>query len=811
MLSAYRVLDLSDERGQLAGQMLADLGAEVLLIEPPGGSRSRELGPFVEGHEGDPEYSLWFWSYNRGKQSITVDLDTSEGQTELRHLAAGADMVIESDRPGLMAERGLGPEDLAEVNPGLIYTSISAFGCDGPKATWNAADLNIVGAGMQLLMMGDADRPPVRIPLDQAFLHASAEAAAGTLVALYERNRSGQGQHVDVSAQQAILQATQSLALSHLYNSPETTRTSGGISLGPFNIRLRSPAADGHVSTTILFGEAIGPFGARLFEWIHEEGMCEDSDLEIDWTNFVEGVMSGRIALGEYDRIQQVAADFTATKTKAELQEAAIERRLLIVPIADVADVANSDQYRQRDLWRDIEVPAVDRPVRFPGPFAKLSATPLEVATPPPVIDGASSSIRATPRTPAPPLALAPQEPEGGALAGLKILDFMWVMAGPAATRVMADNGAQVVRVESANKIETARTIQPFLNDEGGAENSGLYQNMNAGKLSITLDMTKPESRGVVEDLVRWADVVCESFSPRAMKAWGLGYEELKAIKPDIIMASSCLFGQSGPLSRLAGYGSMGASLSGFYDVTGWPDRDPAGCFGAYTDYISPRYLSSAILAAIDHRDRTGEGQHIDLSQAEASLNFLTPSLLDYAVNGHLSPRPGNRHASMAPHGVFPVEGDDRWITIVCEDDSQWERLVDLAGIDAALAELDLAARQAREDEIEDLVAQWSANQDGAELEAALQAAGIAAHRAQSSLDLVDDPQLVHRKHFISGQHDDHGTMWVEGSRFKLSRTPASITKAGPTLGQHTFDVLLGILGYDDEKLGEIAAAGVLE
>ncbi len=220
MLSAYRVLDLSDERGQLAGQMLADLGAEVLLIEPPGGSRSRKLGPFVEGHEGDAEYSLWFWSYNRGQQSISIDLDTSDGQAELRRLVAGADMLIESTNPAVMVERGLGPDDLAEINPGLVYTSSSAFGSDGPKATWKATDLNIIGAGMQLLMMGDADRPPVRIPLDQAFLHASAEAAAGTLVALYERNRSGQGQHVDVSAQQAILQATQSLALSHLYNSP---------------------------------------------------------------------------------------------------------------------------------------------------------------------------------------------------------------------------------------------------------------------------------------------------------------------------------------------------------------------------------------------------------------------------------------------------------------------------------------------------------------------------------------------------------------------------------------------------------------
>ena len=418
ILSSYRVLDLSDERGQLAGQMLADLGAEVILVEPLGGSRSRDIGPFVDGHEGDPEHSLWFWSYNRAKRSITIDLDTAEGQEQLRGLARGADVLIESDSPGVMAERGLGPDDLVAENPSLVYTSVTAFGQDGPKANWAATDLTVVAAGMQLLLMGDDDRPPVRIPLDQSFLHASAEAGAATMIALYERNRSGQGQHVDVSAQQAILQATQSLSLAHLYNSPESSRTSGGAKLGPFNIRLRAPAADGYVSNTILFGEAIGPFGVRLFEWIHEEGMCEDSDLDIDWINFVEGVMSGRIGLGEYDRIQDVAARFTATKTKAELQQGALDRRLLIVPIADVADVADSDQYREREFWRDIEVPAVGRAVRFPGPFAKFSATPLELNTPAPTLGSDTAAILAMPRTPTAPVANDQSPVEGGGSAG---------------------------------------------------------------------------------------------------------------------------------------------------------------------------------------------------------------------------------------------------------------------------------------------------------------------------------------------------------------------------------------------------------
>ena len=811
----YRVLDLSDERGQLTGQILSDLGAEVILVEPPDGSRSRRLAPFVDGHDNDPEYSLWFWSYNRGKRSIILDLDNPGDQAKLRSLAATADVIIESDRPGAMAARGLGPEDLNPLNPALVYTSISPFGQTGPKAQWAATDLTLVGAGMQLNVTGDADRAPLRIPLDQAYLHASAEAASATLIALYDRNRSGLGQRIDVSAQQAILQATQSTALNHLYGSQEGTRMSGGASLGPFEIRLRSPAADGFVSTTILFGSAIGPFGARLFEWIHAEGECEDSDLEIDWENFVDGVMAGRIPIEEYARIQDVAAEFTSKRTKADLLANALEKRLLMVPVSTVSDVAESEQYADRQFWRDIHTPAIDRSVRFPGPFAKFSKTEMTIDQPPPSLGQDSEDVlAATDAAPAPPATPTPDDERGdgeGALAGLKILDFMWVMAGPAATRVLADNGAQVIRIESANKIEAARTIQPFWQNEGGAENSGLFQNMNAGKHSISLDMSKPESIGVVHDLVRWADVVCESFSPKAMKGWGLGYDELKAIKPDIIMTSSCLFGQSGPLSSLAGFGTMGASLSGFYDVTGWPDRDPAGCFGAYTDYISPRFLSAAILAAVDHRDRTGEGQYIDLSQAEASISFLAPSLLDYTVNGNTAERPGNRHPSLAPHVVAPAAGDDKWVAIACESDAQWQALCSVMGFAADLASLDQAGRKAREDEIEDLIGGWTATRERADIQQALQDAGVACHQVQNSVDLASDPQLDHRNHFVRGEHAEHGEIPVEGPRFHLSRTPANVTKAGPTIGEHTFDVLLGVLGYDDERLSELVVAEVLE
>ncbi|MFN0028725.1 MAG: CaiB/BaiF CoA transferase family protein [Acidimicrobiales bacterium] len=813
MLSGFRVLDVSDHRGQLAGQILADLGADVILVEPPGGSPSRNVGPFVAGHEGDPNSSLWFWSYNRGKRSVVLDLDDATDRARFLELVASADLLIESETPGVMAARGLSPTDLAAVNPALVYTSISPFGQDGPKAAWAATDLTVVAAGMQMSMMGDDDRAPLRIPLDQAFLHASAEAAAASLIALRERRASGLGQHVDVSAQQCILAATQSYALSHLVGAPQTTRMSGGTKAGPFHVRLRSKAADGFVSNTILFGEAIGPFGWRLFEWIYAEGECELADLEFEWIDFVAKVMAGQKSPNDYTHIQDVAEAFTSKRTKAELLAAALERRLLMVPIANVADVVHTEHYEARHFWRTVELPTLDHPIKVPGPFVKMSKTPLVIESPAPAIgehgDAVLADTTRRPETPATPERTPART--GGALQGVKILDFMWVMAGPGSTRVLADQGATVIRVESANRTETARTIGPFLNDAGGAENSGLYQNMNAGKLGITLDLNKPGSREVIEDLVRWADIVADSFSPKAMAQWGLSYQDLVAIKPDIIVASTCLFGHDGPLSSLAGFGTMGAALSGFYEMTGWPDRPPAGVFGAYTDYMSPRYLSCALLAALEHRDRTGEGQYLDMSQAEAAMGFLAPAVLHYEANGAMAAAIGNRHPQMVPHGAFPVAGEDRWITIAVEDDERWRALCRVADLGDELASLDRDARRVREDELEATIAAWTAPLDGFELQETLQRATIAAHMIQTAPDLPQDPQLVHRRHFREVAHADHGTFWIEGPRFSMSRSPDQVTDAGPSLGQHTFEVLENILGYDGERISEIAAAGVLE
>jgi benzylsuccinate CoA-transferase BbsF subunit len=399
-------------------------------------------------------------------------------------------------------------------------------------------------------------------------------------------------------------------------------------------------------------------------------------------------------------------------------------------------------------------------------------------------------------------------------LADVKILDIMWVMAGPAGTRMLADYGPTIVRVDSQRRIDTARTLQPFFKRKPGPDNSALFQNLNAGKYGVSIDLTKEVGREVIRDLVRWADVVTESFSPRAMKGWGLDYESLRKIKPDIIMISSCLMGQSGPWAKFAGFGNLAAAISGFFNLVSWPDRPPAGPFSAYTDYVSPRFTAIAILAALEHRRRTGQGQYIDQSQAEASLHFLTPALLDYTVNGRVQGGMGNRDFEMAPHGIYPAAGEDRWIALAVQTEQQWQALCSAMGQAGLTEDSRFATREARlqhQDELDDIISAWTRAQDRFILEDLLQARGVSAGAVRTVHEQAADPQLQHRKHFVPVEHATLGTVTVEGSRFHLSRTPAAMHRAAPTWGQDNQYVLEHILGYDEEKITRLVAAEVLE
>ncbi|MCC6382586.1 MAG: CoA transferase [Dehalococcoidia bacterium] len=807
-LAPYRVLDLTDERGLTCGLLLADLGAEVIAVEPPGGSLARRLGPRAHGSD-DPESSLWWWAYARGRRSVVADLETEAGRERLRSLVRDADVLVESFPPGHLAAHGLGYEDLAAVNPRLVVVSITPFGQTGPKARWAASDLTVMASSGQLLFTGDTDRPPVRTSVPQAFLHAGVEGAVGALVALSARERNGVGQHVDVAAQTSIMITTQAQILSHGWGELPAQRMAGGAKLGPVTMRFVYECKDGYVCATFLFGNLIGPFTARLVKRMAEEGFADEKMVNRDWIGFGAALMSGAEPMSELVRCMDMFEQFTRAHTKAELFAEAQRLGLLMVPVTTTADVVASEQLVARGFWREETAPD-GCSYTFPGPLAAVSTPPTGPLLPAPRV---GEHDRLLPeRRPLPP-ARASSSPTLP-FAGLKVLDFTWVVVGPSAVRYLADYGATVVRVESSTRIDAARTFGPFKDSLAGPERSGQYANWNAGKLGITLNPGTPEGREIALELARWADIVFENYSPRAMRAWGLDYEALRQVNPNIIMVSASLNGQTGPQAMLGGFGTMAAALSGFYELTGWPDRPPAGPFLAYTDYVAPRMIAAAAMAAIDHRRRTGEGQYLDLSQSECTLPFIAPAILDYTVNGHLQSRDGNRSPQHSPHGVFPCRGEDRWVAVAVETAEEWAAFCHATSHDDCLADprfATLADRKANEDALEALVSAWTAARTVDEVEDCLQAARVPVHRCTGSADAFTDPQVLHRGHFITVDHPELGPVPIEASRVRLSTTPARHPSAAPTFGQHNHYVLAEILGLSEKRIASLAAAGVLE
>jgi crotonobetainyl-CoA:carnitine CoA-transferase CaiB-like acyl-CoA transferase len=385
MLTPYRVLDLTTERGLLCGQMLADLGADVVKVEPPGGCAARNIGPFYKDVP-HPDRSLYWWAYNRNKRAITLDLERDAGRALLRRMVERADFLIESHNPGDLAQHHLGFADLAKINPALIYVSITPFGQDGPKANYADSDLIIMAAAGPLILAGDADRPPVRLSVPQAYLHASADAAVAALAAHHERTRSGLGQHIDVAAVQSVAMATQSHTLAAAIGSVELQRISGGVKMGPIEIPLVWPASDGYVAMTFLFGSALGVFTTKLMRYICEQSFCDEATRDKDWIAYGEQLFSGAEPLSEFERVKELVRNFTRSRTKAELLELAVERGFLITPVTTIEEVVESPQFASRDYFQNVAHPELGESFRYPGPSVKFSATPIEYRRRPPTV-----------------------------------------------------------------------------------------------------------------------------------------------------------------------------------------------------------------------------------------------------------------------------------------------------------------------------------------------------------------------------------------------------------------------------------------
>lgn len=809
MLDGLRVLDCADESGALAGKILGDLGADVLVAEPPGGDLQRRRGPFLGG-VADPERSLAWLALQTSKRGITLSLDTQAGRARFLRLSVWADVLIESFAPGFLAERGLGFEMLAARNPRLVHCAITPFGSTGPYARFRGRDLVAVAMGGNLALTGDPERPPVRCSFPSAFYHAGPEAVIGILAALHARESSGRGQHVDVSLQETQLQT--------LLGSPGqlaldgTPRRRTGARLG--RTREIWQARDGMVSFGLRGGAARVPSVRALVGWLHECGMASDWLRTYDW----DGYSHLEVPPGDLARIEAELAAFFATQSMRELYEGALARRILLAPCNDAREIAEHPQLRSRSLFQRVEYPELDVTLEHVGFFAKLAPRPMALRRPAPRPGEHDAEVERELAACEPlasaarPAAAAPAAPGGDVFRGLRILEIGSGAAGPVATKVFAEHGARVIRVESAKRPDFLRVL--FLTKESrfGMDGSPMFVLLNPNKESLALNLKHPEAREWIARLVQWADVLCENYAPGVLERFGLDVARLRALNPRLVLAQGCLFGQTGPQRDYPGFGGQGSAIAGMNHLTGWPDGPAHGPYGTITDSLSPRYVAVAIAAALWRRARSGEGAAIDLSQIESAIYSLSEVQLRFAANGEVPGRRGNHDEQAAPHGVYPCRGEDRWIALAVWSDADWDALVRAMGDPAWGRDARFAThaqRLASQDALDARLAAWTRGFEAQALMRTLQSAGVEAGAVQTLADLLEDPQLAHRGHFVPLRHVHLGELPFERAGFRLSGGSGALRAPGPNLGEHTTALLGELFGLTLPEIARLVAQEV--
>ncbi len=547
MLRPYRVLDLTDSRAELGPLIMAGLGADVIKVEPPGGSDSRRAEPL------DPRLppgmqSLHFHAYNRGKRSVVLDLDRDDDRTAFARLVAGTDFLFENAAPGAMAERRLGFDALSAINPRLVYVATTPFGQDGPYAAHLATDLTLAAMGGMMALNGDADRQPVRITVPQTWHHAAAESAVGALVAHWRRLATGTAQFVDVSVQAAVFWTGLNAMIAHAIQGRDIERNGTLLQLTTLVTPLVYPCADGEVVLITTHATL-----QRLVPWMLADGTVDAEWVgREDWKTYEMRMLSGATLALPLPVVQERIRAFCARYRKAELFAHGIADGATIAPVNTVADVLALEQLNVRDYWEEYAC-APGRVLRAPGAFVRCSQTPISLTRTAPELGADSEAILSEPpRTPA---GHARRAAGSAALpfAGIKVADFSWIGVGPITAKYLADHGATVVHIETEQPADRLRVVGPFKDNIPGPNRCQFFGSFNTSKLSLALNLKHPEGAAVAKRLLAWADICLDSFTAGTFAGLGFGYDVARAINPSIIMASTCLMGQTGPAAALAG------------------------------------------------------------------------------------------------------------------------------------------------------------------------------------------------------------------------------------------------------------------
>ncbi len=797
-LTGLLVLELGDGVATgYCGRLLAGFGATVVKVEPPAGSRIRQARAVPGAPPPGSEESPQWLHLGMGKRSLAVSLDRESDLEAITALATRADVVLTDQHPARLATAGLDYDRLGAANPRLVYTSLRPFGDWGPYRDWQAENLNAFAMGAQMWLTGEPGREPLCTAGEQAWMQLGLNGFAATCFALYGAHATALGQKVEVSAIEVMAGSTEGFGPNARFLGVAQGRSGRA----RFSLMGIYPCADGYAG---IYGT-----NRQLPVFSRIAGTPEyGSDPRFQ-------TLPGM--LQHNDELTEFVTRYLGPLAKAEIRRVARETGMTMAPVETIEEVAASEHLAARHFFVTLPTAAGGQ-VRLPGRPFNMSATPWE-SKPAPALgelplaqaEDLRSAWPAVPEAQTDPLILPRDRNGGGLLAGLRILDFTAYWAGPFATKWLADFGAEVVKIESPALMDFIRatTVDPA--HERPWDNSAYFNNYNRGKQSLSLDPANPAGRQLVLDLLPHFDVVIENFKAGRMNALNLGYDVLRAVKPDIVMVSISGYGQDGPDSPLAGVGTNMEQLSGLASLNQYADADqPYNTGIAYGDPTSGATGAAAVALAILHRDRTGEGQYVEISGHETIAAMIGEQFAAHSLGRTPVPR-GNRHPDMAPHGCYPCLGDDAWLTIAIRTDEEWLRLCEvIERPDLANAFSTFAARKAAEDDIDAAIIGWSVGRERYEAAHLLQEHGIAAAPVLSTLDIVHDPAFRLRGYHVTVEHPDQGAWPHDGLAWRLSRTPGAVTAPAPRFAQHTRDLLKRYLGLNESDIAKLYETGAL-
>jgi len=809
-LDGLRVLDISEGvAGPFCAKLLGDLGADVVKVErPEGGDWSRALGPFPD-RVADPEQSAAFFYFNTSKRGVTLDSSTVEGRELLSRLVRRFDVVVSSDTEGELAAHGIGFEQLRGWNERVILTTVTGFGSDGPHAGWAWGQLVACAVGGWARTCGLADREPLQAGGAIAETLTGAFAASATLLAVLGRNAHGHGDHIDVSAQEAVLAGALFPTLRYEYAGDIPVRNSE-FGPGPSYIL---PTREGYAGVNVLTAAQ----WELLCHFMGRSDIAENPKY------------AGRERLKWASEIGVMFEEALGDRTAAEVFHEGEAWRVPFGLVPSMAEMLQMAPHVERGFFVDLEHPVAGT-VAVPGVPYKSTVTESTPYRPPllgehndevmaelEASEAAGAEEQATAG-----IAVVTSSDDGaarrgvsggevpGPLEGLRILDLSMFFSGPLAMQISGDAGADVIKVESVQRIDGWRGAMS-LDVERPWERSPNFNWVNRSKRGITLNLTDERGAAILKRLVAEADVLIENYTPRVMGNFGLDYETLQEINPQLIMMSMPGFGADVSWRDYVAFGMSTEQMSGISHLTGYTGERPifTGMNGG--DPFVGVTAANALYAALYHRERTGEGQHIDLSQVESCTLFVGDAVTGWTLAGHDAGRIGNFHQTHAPHGTYPCD-DDRWIAIDCQSDAQWLTLAGLLGRADWASEgspyATAAGRQEGRAEIDAAIGEWTRSQATSKghiaLAEELQAAGVAAGAVLSGPELLADPQLAARGGFLEQDRPDIGMKHYPNQPYRFRYARSQSNRRAPLLGEHTNEVLSEVLGMGEAELAEL-------